>query len=148
MLYNQKSWKSIKVIKNQDKSSYIEVMLITHHRETISESFFGCGHGCTLKHPHSPTLSPTWVWWHTLNPRLWAGSKDYGCRLLQECGNHETEAPWRRWAEMKSLVSGSLARRSHQPNCSTSLSATVTHGHTTPGHLLLGGRTGHAFSCP
>lgn len=128
VLYNQKSWKSIKVIKNQDESSDIEVMLITHHRETIS------GHSSAVvmdvQDPRSPTLSPTWVWRHAPNTRLWAGSQDPGCCLSQECGHHEIEAPWRRWAEMKSLVSLSLARSSHRPACSASLSAPVTHGHT------------------
>lgn len=123
VLYNPKTWKSIEVIKKE--GSYVEIMLITHHQKTIPESFFSCGHGYTLKLPHSLTLSPTWVWWHTLNPHLWAGSQGLRVLSVTRMWSSWNEAHGRRWVEMKSLILVSPAQWSHQPNWSISLS-TIT----------------------
>lgn len=84
-------------------------MLITHHQETISIVVFQLWsrmstETATLPHPftHMGVVThakPTSVSWQQ------------GFRvLLQECGNHEIEAQWRRRVEMKSLVLVPLAQ--------------------------------------
>lgn len=47
--------KSIEVIKNKNKPSYTEIMLITHHQKTILESFFSVLMDIYWKN-HTPSL--------------------------------------------------------------------------------------------